>query len=90
MNKQEMFDETIRMLKFTAKTKLKETSYEDVKETYIDTKRYYKMVVKENRRHCNNIFSDDEGSFKCGIKHQNEIKLCDKCLENTKGVTKHG
>ena len=28
-----------------------------------------------------NILHDDEGSFRCGVKHKGEMKLCDKCQE---------
>ena len=28
---------------------------------------------------CRKIVSDEEGSFRCGVTHNNEIKLCDEC-----------
>ncbi len=42
---------------------------------------------KENKRVCINFIHDDEGSFKCGVEHNGEVKLCNECQKENESET---
>ena len=37
-------------------------------------------LLYSDKKKCKNIVHDDEGSFKCGVVHNKEIKKCKSCV----------